>query len=175
MARCVLSGLLGLLLVLILVGCKPSDSRFPRPQGEFTVKDDQKTAMLVDIQVISNADPIHVNFALTNPTDEELVYAVKSKRLIGLNGLEGVLYRDGKMIKGDIKADEAAFNKNQVRRLKPKEVVLLQYEMPHTKLPAGAYELRLVYQIYPNSVANTDHGLTAIKLEHTILLDVRSE
>ena len=71
--------------------------------------------------------------------------------------------------------DEPQFDMNQVRRLKPGAAVALHYRLPYVKVKPGRYELRLNYHIYPKSASETKFGLTAIKLEQTIILDVRDK
>jgi hypothetical protein len=68
----------------------------------------------------------------------------------------------------------APFDKRWVRRLKPNESVTLVFDLGG-KVEPGKYELRLKYEIYPKSVDETEHGLTPMKLEQTILLDVQPE
>lgn len=154
------------------IGCT-RDGDFPEARGPFVVAGGLPTARMASVYVVKARSPVRIPFVLTNSTEEEVQYALAEGELYHL---EGSLYRDGQLVKeGRVMYDQPPFQKQQVRRLKPKATVVLHYELPYVKVEPGRYELRLTYQIHPKSVDETEYGLTAMKLEQTILLDVRAE
>jgi len=174
MRRKVLAGALAGAVVLSLsVGCTPGgEKESPAP---FVVAGDLPAARLAPVLVVKARSPYRVPVAFTNPTKDELTYAVDADGT-GLFHLDGGLYRDGQLVKEDsVSYDEPQFDMNQVRRLKPGAAIALHYRLPYVKVKPGRYELRLNYHIYPKSASETKFGLTAIKLEQTIILDVRDK
>jgi len=168
----------GAVVLPLFVGCTPGGGKGPDAPTPFVVAGDLPTARLAPVLVVNARSPIHVPVALTNSTKDELTYAVDAKHAdeAELYNLQGSLYRDGRLVKEErVMYDEPQFQMNQVRRLKPGAAVTLHYRLPYTKVKPGRYELRLIYQIHPKSGDETKHGLTAIKLEQTMILDVREE
>lgn len=158
----------------VLLGCDTPSNQKNRVQGPVTVATDQDTPRLASAQVITGKSPFFVDIALANPTKNDLVYAVESSSSDSLCNLGGRLLLDGKPVKkGEIEPQRPRFKKEQVRTLKPGESVFVRYELPHTEIDNGKYELRLIYEVHPKSIAETEFGLTPFKLEHTILLEVR--
>lgn len=178
MWRALLAGLIvaaAVVLLLCFIGVKQVGGALPGGRVGFVVGGGLPEARLASVYAISATSPVRVPVALTNPTAEEVVYAVDAG-VAGLHQLQGSLYRDGRLVKeGRVKYDLPPFQMHQVRRLPPKATAVVHFELPYIKVAQGLYELRLVYQIHPKSVDETKHGLTVMKLEQTILLDVRAE
>ncbi len=163
----------GAVVLCLSAGCTPGEEK--ASQTPFVVAGDLPTARLAPIQVVPARAPYRVPVAFTNPTANELTYAVDANGT-GLYQLGCSLYRDGQEVKeGWITYDEPLFQMSQVRRLKPGAAVTLQYKLPYSTVKPGRYELRLIYQIHPKSGDVTKHGLTAMKLEQTLILDIRDE
>jgi hypothetical protein len=166
----------GVVLLPCLVGCAKDGGSCPEARGPFVVAGGLPTARLATLLVVKGGSSVRIPFALTNPTEEEIVYAVEDGTgLYHLDSWSG-LYRDGQLVKeGRVIIEHPPFQKHQIRRLKPKETVVLHYKLPNNDLKPGPYELRLIYDIPPKSVMETEFGLTAMKLEQMILLEVRDE
>jgi len=165
----------GAVVLSLSVGCTPGgEKELPTP---FVVASDLPATRLAPVLVVKARSPIRIPVALTNPTKDELTYAVDAvdTGATGLYQLDGTLYRDGREVKQRVMYDAPLFQKHQIRRLKPGAAVVLDFRLPYTDIKPGRYELRLIYEVYPKSVDVTEHGLTAMKLEQTILLDVRDE
>jgi hypothetical protein len=158
----VLAGLAGVVSVVSCAGQKdngPAEARL---------------ASLVTVTVKGD-EAIRVPFALTNPSKGTVVYSYDPDET-GLYNLQGLLYQNGEMIKEDlVLADRPLPKKEQLRKLKPGECVILHFTLPYGTVKPGRYELRLTYDIPPKSTFETDLGLTPMKLEQTILLDLRKE
>jgi hypothetical protein len=136
-------------------------------------KDAQGKAAVVAFVTVKGTSDINVPVAFTNPSEAIVRYPwIRGS----LGFLHGVLYQDGKRVKANIvRRDAPPFTKDQVKELKPGETVTFQYRLPYSEVKPGRYELRLVYEIPPKSVLETEDGLTATKLEQTIILDVQNE
>jgi hypothetical protein len=131
-----------------------------------------RLASLVTV-TIKKDRPIEVPFALTNPSKGTVTYAYGGGELYFLGGM---LYQNGEMItEGTVTFDQPLPTKERLRKLKPGESVELRYRLPYHEVKPGRYELRLKYDIPPGSTLETDLGLTPMKLEQTILLDLRKE
>ncbi len=163
----------GVLVLSWSVGCTPGGEKAtPTP---FAIAGGLPAARLAPVVVIPARLPQRVPVAFTNPTADELTYAIDADGT-GLYQLGGSLHRDGQLVReARIMYEHPPFQMTQVRRLKPGAAVALHYELPYVKVKPGRYELRLTYEVYPESVDVTKHGLTAMKLEQTIILDVLDE
>jgi len=88
----------------------------------------------------------------------------------------GELYQNGKLVEeGMVEYSRPPLKKEQVKELKPSETLIFRYEVPYSHVKPGKYELRLSYEIPPKSVYETEFGLTPMKLEQTIILEVQAD
>ena len=130
-------------------------------------------ARLAAVVVVKGSPTLRVPFALTNPSKGIVTYALDPTGP-GLYHMSGRLFQDGKEAWRPVTTQKLPFDKRQVRKLKPNESVTLEFDTKDEIKP-GKYELRLKYEIYAKSVDELEFGLTPMKLEQTILLDVQKE
>lgn len=127
---------------------------------------------LVPVTAVRLSGDIVVPVALVNGSDRVVKYAVNSDGTT-LYQLQRQLYYGGKRFdKGSVIVEWPPFKSDQVRELAPHSLVMTKYHVPHDNVGPGQYELRLVYQIRSGSVDATKHGLTPMKHDQTIILDV---
>lgn len=149
-----------------LLACQGKDST-PRSPSPVTG--------ILPLTTVQAADVMLVPVALSNATGGPIKYAVAADG-VALYHLQGSLHREGKTFeKGLVHVDEAEFNMNQVRVLPAGSAAVLKYRLPYVKLEPGLYELRLTYQIHAKSVDDLKHGLTPMKHEQTVYLDVAAK
>jgi len=154
----------GLLGVLSFAACAGNDKPPAGGPGR---------ASLLPIVTVKGTSDFTVPVAFTNPSDGIVRYPFARG---GLGLVAGELYQNGKLVEeGLVEYSRPPLKKEQVKELKPNETLIFRYEVPYSRVKPGKYELRLSYEIPPKSVYETEFGLTPMKLEQTIILDVREE
>lgn len=133
------------------------------------------TGRLLPVVIIKNRPKAQVLISLANPSNGVIRYAIDGAG--GWYGVQGELRKEGKLViegKGPL-TTPLPLQKDQLRVLNPGKSVVLAYHLPYLKIQPGKYELKLSYNIHAKSVLAIDFGLTPMKLEQTLLLDVRPE
>ena len=157
-----------LLVAVSVMACGPvvpPSGGDPAASGVFVV---------VSVPVGGPIPPIPVAFA--NAADKPIKYAVNADGAT-MYDLGAVLYQDGKVAVHvpSVAYDEPPFKMSQVRVLEPRSVIALKLRTRYIEMPPGFYELRLTYHVSPGSVDETQFGLTPLKFEQTVYLDVQKK
>ena len=122
----------GAVVLSLLVGCSPGGGKKSQAPAPFVVAGDLPAARLAPVLVVKSRSPVRVPVAFTNPTKDDLTYAVDADGT-GLYQLQGSLHRDGQLVEEEgITYGRLPFKMNQVRRLKPGAAVVLDYEYEFT-------------------------------------------
>lgn len=115
---------------------------------------------------------VRVPFTLTNRSKNVFSYGWDPDGS-GLYNLQGMLFQDGKEVRGRIRSDRPMLDKKHVKNLKQGESVSLRYMLPYTEVKPGKYDFRLKYELSPGSFLDTEFGLTPMKFEQTMILVVQ--
>ena len=158
--------------VIFLGGCSPTTRTTKPAAGPFVSAGEQNLPTLSPTVSIKSKSPLLIPFVFSNPTMKQISVAVRGSQYPELVFIQSTLYRNGKQLDPDISYDAMPFTKDHVIKLAPNETVLSYCQLPFIKLAVGKYELRLTYEIPAKSVLDTEFGLTVLKLEQTIFLDV---
>ena len=156
----------------LFCGCSPTGRSTTPTTGPFVSAGDQLAPLLSPTLSIKNQSPFSIPFVFSNPTRLPVSVAVQVHQNPRLVFLQCSLFQNGKYLKSEIKYDDMQLTKDHVIKVAPNETILCYCRLPFVKLPAGKYELRLSYDIPAKSVLDTEFGLTVLKLEQTIFLDV---
>ena len=158
--------------VIMSSGCSPAGRSTAPTTGPFVSAGDQSLPLLAPTLSIKNTSPFSIPFVFSNPTKLPISVAVQVHQNPELVFLQCRLFQNGKYLKSEIKYDDMQLTKDHVIKLAPNETILCYPRLPFVKLAVGKYELRLSYEIPAKSVLETQFGLTVLKMEQTIFLDV---
>jgi hypothetical protein len=158
--------------VIYFGGCSPTSRTTKPTDGSFVSAGEQNLPTLSPTVSIKNKSPFTIPFVFANPTKKQISVAVRGRQNLELVFIQSTLFRNGKEFVPEISYDKMPLTKDHVIKLAPNETVLCYCDLPFVKLDVGKYELRLSYEIPAKSVLETDFGLTVLKLEQTIFLDV---
>ena len=158
--------------VIMSSGCSPAGRSTAPTTGPFVSAGDQSLPLLAPTLSIKNTSPFSIPFVFSNPTMKQISVAVRGSQNPELVFIQSILFRNGKQLDPEISYDGMPLTKDHVIKLAPNETVLCYCQLPFIKLAVGKYELRLSYEIPVKSVLETEFGLTVLKLEQTIFLDV---
>lgn len=130
------------------------------------------TGRLLPVAIIKNKSKYQVPISLINPSEGAIRYAAEGSG--ELFGVEGELRKDGELVKEGLMPviKPIPLRKDRVRELKSGEHVMLVYQLKYSELRPGWYELKLSYNIHDESILATEYGLTPMKLEQVIMLNV---
>jgi len=139
---------------LVLTSCAPKKATIGKPE-------------LLPVFRVAQNNAV-VNFILENSTNETLKYAVNDDGN-GIVRVDAILTKDGKVISPPTVGEtvDALKKKSQVRSLETGEYAIHTINLTemYGELKAGRYVLTITYRIDQGSVANTDFGLTPVRLE----------